>query len=92
MLQIKLSRRDQNGEDSDRTHLFAVIIWCDVAADGDYVTDLELRRILIGECSAINEWHFQRVAGKFYNDVVRNSLTDKIFVENWQPPEIAASM
>ena len=92
MLQIKLSRRDQNGEDSAMTHLFAVIIWCDVAGDGDYVTDLELRCIPIGECNGINEWHFQRIAAKFYNDVTMNIHPHKIFVENWQPPEIAASM
>lgn len=91
MLQIKLSRRNAIGapvEYSDTTHLFAIIIWCDVNGDGDYVTDVELRTIPIGECSAINEWNFQRFAAKFYLDVAMTADGPQEFAENWTPPEI----
>ena len=88
MLQIKLSRRDQNGDDTNNTHLFAIIIWCAVDADGDYVTDLELRKILIGNISAVNEWNFQRIAAKFYTDVEMTIDEPRAFVEKWNPPAI----
>ena len=85
MLQINLSRRTVN----DVAGMYAVIVWCDVA-DGEYVTDVELREIFIDlHVDRLAEVKFVSIQSRFYRDLLAAMLQPEMniqeFAKNWSP-------